>query len=289
MKTKIEKTQVFAAGITVLLFAALIGIFYLYDSKNTIGQMLDDFKLKSERLLSEKLQLDKQIGDLKREFNALEGKNADLDKMLANAQKKISEKEAEISHINWDKNRSAKLQKELDELNKIKADLEKQMNQYLASLNRSEAEKKALEESLATLRSENAELGKRFAVLSAWNPNNYRVETTKGKHDKLTAIAKRTKKVTVGFDVPQQMVTNIRFEITNPEGDLVTSNDKSLTFRVLENEANLYASVYNLKNVDVTERIEMTYKPQESLQPGIYKIDVYDGKNYVGSCQIRLR
>ena len=73
-----------------------------------------------------------------------------------------------------------------------------------------------------------------------------------------------------------------------PAGKII-EDDKSISYIIHENEM-LVASLSTLSGqFEVTKRIEMTYKPKERLQPGIYKIDMYNNKAYVGSCQIKLK
>jgi len=48
--------------------------------------------------------------------------------------------------------------------------------------------------------------------------NNSLVEATKSKDTKLTVKANKTKRVRIGFDLPEEMIGNLYFEMKTPTG-----------------------------------------------------------------------
>jgi hypothetical protein len=124
---KVTKNKVIAGRLTTLLIGAIIGLLYLQDSNKSMSELLDGAKLKSERFLSEKLSLDKEIDNLKKQKVTLGSKNAELDKLLASTNSTLAKKENELKAVQWDKNTSKKMEAELAEIRMIKGELENQI------------------------------------------------------------------------------------------------------------------------------------------------------------------
>jgi len=169
----------------------------------------------------------------------------------------------------------------------LKTDLEKQLNAVNANLARVNSENEKLNKSITDLRAENEELAQNLKILSSLTADNFLVETTRGK-GKLTVKAKRTNKIAVSFAVPANVTEKLSFIITKPDGKQITDNDKAISFNVIDNDENLYASTNN-DDIKVSKKIEMVYQPKEKLRPGTYKIEIYNGNKYVGASNVRLR
>ena len=288
---KVTKNKVIAGSLTTLLVAAIIGLIYLQDSNKSMSNLLDEAKLKSERFLSEKLSLDKEIDNLKKQKMTLGNKNSELDKLLASTNSALAKKEKELKAVQWDKNKSKKLEADLAEIRKIKGELENQIAMQNETIKKLRGENEQLSMNAAALKEQNETLIANSKVANALNTNNWKVETTKGKKDRLTVVARRTNKISMGFDVPQNLVENINFKITGPNGSALPEGNR-LSYAVIDNDSDFVASAStDIQNYGVTKRIEMTYKPQakEKLVAGIYRIDVYEKNVYINSYQIRLR
>lgn len=289
---KVMKNKVIVGSLTTLLFVAIIGLLYLQDSNKSMSDLLDGAKLKSERFLSEKLSLDKEIDNLKKQKITLGSKNSELDKLLASTNSALAKKEKELKAVQWDKNKSKKLEAELAEIRKVKGELENQIAMHNETIKRLRGENELLSMNAASLKKQNEALIANSKVANAINANNWKVETTKGKKDRLTVVARKTNKISMGFDVPQNLVENINFKITSPNGASLPEGDR-LSYVVIDNDSDFVASIspYIESYGGVTKRIEMTYRPKakEKLVAGIYKIDVYEKNVYINSYQVRLR
>jgi hypothetical protein len=288
---KVMKNKVIAGSLTTLLTAAIIGLLYLQDSNKSMSDMLDAAKLKSERFLSEKLSLDKEIDNLKKQKITLGNKNSELDKLLASTNSKLANKEKELKAVQWDKNKSKKLEAELAEIRKVKGELENQLAMHNETIKKLRGENERLSMNAASLKEQYEALVASSKVANAINANNWKVETTKGKRDRLTVVARKTKKISMGFDVPQNLVENINFKITSPNGSPLPEGDR-LSYIVIDNDSDFVASASpTIETYGVTKRIEMTYRPKanEKLVAGIYRIDVYEKNTYINSYQVRLR
>jgi predicted nucleic acid-binding Zn-ribbon protein len=290
---KMKREKIIAYSAVVLLMLALIGTGYYYSGNNSLSKNLNEEKLKTERMLSEKLALQKEIETYTNQINSLTGKNAELDKILAETNQKLSEKEAALNKIVRDNGNLKTLKKEIAELTQLKKEFEGQilaLNETILKLNK---EKSDLNQTIASLQDENKKLAANLDLLISMTSDNYLVEPTKkgflSNKEKLTVVAKRTKKITVSFNVPENMVEDISFKITKPDGKQVDGKDNGIAYRVVDADQGLLASISGVGEISVSKKIEMTYTPKVKQKPGIYKIEMFNGEKYIGACNVKLR
>lgn len=102
--------------------------------------------------------------------------------------------------------------------------------------------------------------------------------------------AAKTKKLTVSFEIPQNMSDDVKFSIVTPTGKKINSDDKSLTYNFIDDGRNLTASLSPYSGeFEISRRIEMTYTPDKKLEAGIYKIKILHKDANVGNCQVKLK
>lgn len=130
------------------------------------------------------------------------------------------------------------------------------------------------------------QMGKNFA-----SKNNYQVILLDVIIPYINGIELcKTNRLAMGFDVPANKVEKVHFKITAPDGRIISNEQAGLTYRVIENNSNLLASLSPQSGeIEVTKRIEMTYKPIGKLSAGVYKIDIFDNDIYMSTCQVMLR
>jgi len=139
MKRKLNKERVIAVGAVILLLATLIGAFSLYKNGISLKTSLNDERLKTEMMLSEKLALQKEIDNFRTQINSLNGKNADMDKLLAQTTKKLNDKQAELNKIVKDNSNIALLKKQIQDFDRMKKDFENDalaLNETIRRLNK---------------------------------------------------------------------------------------------------------------------------------------------------------
>jgi hypothetical protein len=291
MNSRINKERVIAATTTTLLVLSLIGIGWYYRSNNSLKSGLNDEKLKSESLLSEKLALAKEAEKLKNDILLWQGKSTETDKMLADAMDKITNMEKTINGLRKENATVTSLKKELSDLKQLRKDLEVQ----IASLDQQNKQKaqeiEDMTAELNSLKSKQNELNADLTELKGSVTDDFRVESTKGKKkNKLTVNAARTKKLMVSFEIPQSMSEDVKFNIITPKGTVIKSEDEGLTYQVIDDGRNLTASIAPYSgDFVISRRIEMTYSPDKKLEPGIYKIQIYHKDKISGSCQVKLK
>lgn len=284
-----KRDQIVAAVSTALLVVALIGMVIIHDSNRSLEDMLNGARLTNESILSEKLSLDKDIRNFKNQLTSLHSKNKQLDKQLADANTLIAGKEKELKYASPARTRS--LEKELGDMKRMRSQLEKQIADLNTQMKSLEGTNNDLNSQLVSLSAKNKELTANNELMKAFAANNYRVETSRGKNEKLTVVAKRTKRLKVGFDLPQTVVEKIEFKIKTPDGKVIDKEEDGLSSVILDAEdgSDLMVSLEPLGDFEVTKRIEMRYEPKKKLSKGVYTIDIYNGNTYMVSCQVKLR
>ena len=191
MENNDKKTRI---AITAALAALLILSASFFIINASLKKQLGDQKIKSEKLLSEKLKLDQSIKELKDDMSAMAGINVRLDKLLGEANRKLQNKEAEIKRLIAENTTVSELRAQVRELELLREQLTTDianLNINLAQLNNDNA---CLNELLTRTKNENELLAFDNTILKAMVADNYRIEALKGRHEKLTINARKTDK-----------------------------------------------------------------------------------------------
>jgi chromosome segregation ATPase len=296
MKTrvKIKKERVIATVAVLFLFVSLIGTGVMFKNNRSLSNQIKNEKLNSEVLLQNKILLLNEVDQFNNQINSLLGKNAELDQILSETSQKLSQKENEINKIVRENANIKMLKQQLSELNKMKSEFESQLVALNGTISKLNSEKEAMNKSLALLQEENKQLSTNLAILSAMTADNYLVETTKRKNlirksEQLTVVGKRARKMAVSFKIPENVAESISFKVTKPDGKQVEGKEQGITHHVIENEDDILMASESSDVIKVSKKIEMVYQPKEKLKAGIYKIEMYNGKSYIGSCNVKLR
>ncbi len=289
MNTKIQNPKTIAAIVTGLLIISLAALIFTYESGKSLEAGLNSEKLKSEKILAEKLSLDKEILKLKQSISSLQGKNADLDKMLSTTSSKLSIKEGEVKKMQKENATLKEYKQQVAEIQKIKGDLERQIAALTSSLNSSNMDKEMLNKTVADLQQKNKSLLDEMKQLQLASLDDIRVEAL--SKNKLTVSAKKTKKLDVNFLIPANNSSDkMQFRITDPNGRLLTPMDGAISL-VETDEAPIFtADNTAMTYLKQTKQVKMEYKPKKKLRPGVYRIEVLNSDNvYMGSLQVRLK
>jgi len=278
------------AVIFTLLFITSLGILgYHVKLSRTTQQALAQEKLKSESLLSEKLDLDKQLKIVKDEMVSLQGKNKELDKFLAEANQKVTAKEQVISRLAKENASLQAFKKENGEIKKIREELYTKVEQLSKTNAQLTKELDGLNKTLAGLKEENSKLTAELNKQSA-NPStsNFRVESFKKRSDRLTVKARKTNSVMVSFDIENADKANYekyRLILRKPEGGDIAGKQK-ITFATAPKQ--LTASTQEAPRQVSKDRVNIAFTPSQKLEQGIYTLFIYDGNALLGSAQVRL-
>jgi myosin heavy subunit len=276
------------AAVIILLLASTI---FLAVSNSGRKKSLNAEKLRSESLLSEKLLVEKELDKLKNEYSALKLKSDTTDRLLAETTQKISDNQKRINSLSAE-NRSLKnSKKELDELQKVKADLENEAARLKSEYENLLARKNELQSSLTSLETKNRDLSQKLDKALMYDSDNFLVTATRGKTtERVVICSARAKKLNVNFEVPKSLAGKISFRITTPEGTTINPDDKSMSWTFPDKPRDYTASLgMNPGTIEESKQVTLTYARTKRLTKGIYKIELAsDGVN-IGTCRIQLR
>ena len=289
MEDKRQKVMTYVGASIIALL--LIGIFITVGSNKRNKINLNNEKLASEKLLSEKLSVEKELAKLQTEFSSLKQKSDANSKMLAEANLKIADSWKKINSLSGE-NRSLRAdRKELEELRKAKADLEKESSQLRSDYDKLMAQNKSLENSLSLLETEKKNLVSQFENEEKVNTDNFLVTATRGKKvEKFVIKASRARKLNMAFEVPKNLTEAISFKIETPSGTIIYPEDKSLTWSFPLDSRNYTASLSTVTGeFEQSRQVVLNYVPKGKLVKGEYKIQILcDGEN-IGNCRIMLK
>lgn len=292
MERQINKTKLYAGTVTILLFAAITTAGMLFDVKGDLQLDLNNSQLKNEKLLSEKLQLDREISQLKGEMITLTSHSSELNSRLETANGRIVEQEKNINQIRKQNN---SMKKELDAMRKLKAQLEIEVDNLKAANQALTTANKQLEKDMNGLVAENSALKDKLKNAAVLKASNFRVEVMRKRQDKLTVKASRTHQVSVSFDLPESAMASlgkskVYMVISGPNGKTMTE--------VGATKKTIYADGLKMeftptltKEVDLGrghQRITIAYHPENEMSEGLYKVELYTDNLFLGNSQFRL-
>ena len=289
MKTKITKNQ---SALVVLAMLAVIfsGMFFI--SHSVQKSKLKREKIRTETLLSEKLELEKNREISQKELAALKSKHASLVNKMKETTALLSTRENEIKKLAAESATARELKKKNAELEALRHQMEADIDSLVMNMDRLMQEQLLAQKQLEAMKSSNDFLSLKNAMLEGMLSDNYRVEALKGKNEKLTIAARKANTLVSSFDVPAGMGEAIHFKVITPEETEISSLDNRFaSVKIHEYEENLMASISGGTTEPNTfsKRAELIYKPHQKLSRGIYRFMVYDGDNYMGSVQLKLR
>jgi hypothetical protein len=288
MENKLQQQKIITAIIIALLLISTVGVIFYRKSNSSLKGDLRDEKLRSEALLSEKLSIEKETIKLKNDIQNWMGKSQKTDRLLEEALEKIQGMESTIGRLRRENSAMAVLKKEFEALKGIRDQLEKQM-----ALNESNSSSriKELQQELTSVKGELDQLRTAYNAKPDNLTNDFRVETSRGKQKpRLTVNAARTKRLALSFEIPESLSNEVTFNIITPQGRIIKSGQPGLTVRILDDNRNLTASLSPVSGTfEISKRMEMTYKPDKKLEPGIYQVNILHKDNKIGSCQLKLR
>jgi peptidoglycan hydrolase CwlO-like protein len=224
-----------------VLAAGLLGTwgFLLYD-KNKSSEKIASQTTQIATLDSSKTEVQREFDNALARLDSVTGSNNNLQGQLADRQKDIDAKKAEIRKILNDKNATqsqlAKARQMIADLNGKISSLEADVarltgeNQELTSANTSlTQEKSILEQNLQTTVSEKEELSKTVDVASTFSASNIQITAVNEKRngkEKATTTAKRVDKLVVSFDVENRIAksgpADMYVIVTGPDGKVIS-------------------------------------------------------------------
>lgn len=286
-----------------VLAAGLLGTWgYLLYDKNKAGEKISQQQTQISTLDSAKTAIQLEFDNALARLDSVTGSNNNLQGQLADRQKEIDAKKAEIRKILNDKKASesqlAKARKMVTELNDKISGLEAEVarltgeNQELTAANTSlKEEKSVLEQNLVTTKTEKEELSKTVDVGSTFSASNIQVtpvnEKKSGK-EKNTSTAKRVDKLVVSFDVENRIAksgpADMYLIVTAPDGKVIA--DASMGSSTLNTRIDGDKTFTTKVSVDYTQgqrkSIQYPIRNGGDFATGDYKIEIYHNGFKIG-------
>lgn len=302
-----RNSRTYSIIVTVLLaLAAILGFFFWQKSKS---YQAEKDKIEAERvaLETQKTSIENSLDSLSNAYASLRTENENLQGRVTSTAEQIAQKENIIREI------KAASAKDLDDLRRQVADLQKTKIEYETIITTLRAENEQLRNENQRLTGENEQLkganteltGKvqdlakeleeqiRKTQSASFKATSFRVSTSR-KTDKLTTKARRTREIDVSFDladVPQpfQGTQKLYMAITDEKGNPIASaNPVKATVYAPSGPVEIIAQQVKGVVLENTQRMSFHYKFDEKLKSGNYVVAIYCDKGLLGASSFRL-
>ncbi len=302
-----RNSRTYSIIVTVLLaLAAILGFFFWQKSKS---YQAEKDKIEAERvaLETQKTSIENSLDSLSNAYASLRTENENLQGRVTSTAEQIAQKENVIREI------KATSAKDLDDLRRQVADLQKTKIEYETIITTLRAENEQLRNENQRLTGENEQLkganteltGKvqdlakeleeqiRKTQSASFKATSFRVSTSR-KTDKLTTKARRTREIDVSFDladVPQpfQGTQKLYMAITDEKGNPIASaNPVKATVYAPSGPVEIIAQQVKGVVLENTQRMSFHYKFDEKLKSGNYVVAIYCDKGLLGASSFKL-
>ncbi|MBT1706174.1 hypothetical protein [Chryseosolibacter indicus] len=285
---KLRSSKAIALVSTALLIASL---FWLMNTKRVNGSLqagLEKEKLRSEELLSEKLLLEKDIQKFKDQLAKLEGSNVELDNLVKQATARLMNQEAEYNRIKKENLSLVQIRKQMQELIAMQGKLQNELEDARSSYALLEAKNAALNNEIVSLQERNKMLADDLYKAMFVAVDQSQIQAVKGKSEKLTARARKTKKLIANFEVTANL-KSLSFRIIDTKGIAITPNDGTIVSTITPSALSYTASTDSEVVGNKLQKVELTFIPKEKLKAGMYTVEILNENLYVGSLKVRLK
>ncbi|MCB0795777.1 MAG: hypothetical protein KDB88_13675 [Flavobacteriales bacterium] len=282
-----RRQKVVIAALALMTFGALGTSIYYYNADQHDRLLADMGKLANERMLGEKLRMEKQLVEAIDARDQEKTGRLDGEALIGVLEKRVKEAQDRVRDLERRANATTKARKELEALQAEKAALEARLNTALAA-------ERDLQARTNTLQADRDALAAKLDQqrTGAWMVNNAQVEALRGKKQKLTVKARNTREMRLAFDLPKDLASLANFRIVSPSGKTYQGNDPaiSMSFEAPDGEATASLSlIMGGPGSEQPARVHLRFEPKEKLEPGVYTIDVRSGETYLNTVRLSLR
>jgi len=283
--------------IILLLLSVVLNIYQWRNHSTSVNM----YEQKVDTLVVERVNVEKELSDARSELEKYRGISANLDSLLNEAQAKIDEQAKKIKSIGA---REKNLNSLNAEMKKQLAELETVRDEYMGKIDSLLMVNKQLATEKEQLTGQNQALSKNLentvATASVLKSEYIKVQSFKrrgsGKYVE-TALAKRTHKLEVCFDILDNKITKqgektVYLKITEPGGKPIGNRSTgSSSFNTSSGEEVMYATSATINYTGAKQNLCMNYEEQEDKKfaPGTYMIEVYIDGNLSGAGSYVLR
>lgn len=277
-----------AVGAIIALLLISIGAFI---SNSVNKRNFKKEKVQNESLVSQKLQISQGLDKVKGELTALKADYKIAEKAVDETNSKLTVQDRRIAFLSKENSSLMKDKSELTELQKSKSKLDKAYEDLKLKKDLSLTRIRDLEKSELVLDAEKMDLTSRLQNAETYRSDNFEIYGSRGnRQDRLTFVARRSKKLNLIFAIPQSLTDPLSFEIITPTGQIITPDSRSLTVVTEPVSNNLTASLSAFPGeYKDSRKVELTYTPKERLSPGVYDIQIFSKDKNIGNCRLKLR
>jgi len=290
--------------IIAILGIAFLGTWgYLLAHNNQTENVISQNNTQIAKVTDEKSTIRKNFDESLARLDSLSGISAGLKVKLADNNKEIAAKKAQIRSILNKKNASAaelaKAQQMINELNDKIGSMEQEvarLTQDNQNLTQDKVvltqEKAKLDSDLTATTAVKQDLEKKVDVASTLNATNITitpVDVKSSGKEKVTTTAKRVNKLVVAFDVSnliaQPGTTDVYVCITGPDGKNLTmpAEGASGTFTTREEGDKAFTAKVPVEVETAKKKnVQFAYVPNGKLQQGSYTIQIYQNGFKIG-------
>lgn len=294
-----KRSKIFAglvAGVVVFSVSSILGFFMLFLNREQLRQNLEKTKLEQQRTVAEKLETDRDLHFLQKEFSRIDAANERLNTYLDRAELKIREKDLTIDNLARDNEDLGKVKQELGGLKTNNKQLDEQVKSLSKSIDELIKRNQQVARYLEDLQAEQQQMRLEYDRLTIHKGvgRAFRVDAMRG--DKITSLARRMRKMVVSFE---PLDRNDYLKLKSETYYVVLSDEAGAIYNLLKNQkANVRLNGNNVElipsfivepalNADKVHRIALELDDLD-LKGGVYTLEIYSNTAFVGSTQIRL-
>ncbi len=285
------------ALIVLLVLSVLLNVYQWWNHSDTITI----YEQKVDTLIIERVNVEKELGETRNELNNYKGMNSQLDSLLGEANARVDKQDQRIKElVKQEKNATVlntKLKTELDELRSMREEYLGKIDSLLVSNQMLKEEKEQLSTSVKSLTKNLETTVNTASVLSA---EYIKVTLYKKKSNNKyteTALAKRTNKVQVCFDLLENKIAkagdkSVYLRILTPEGKVMGERATgSATFKKTgTGEDVMYSSMQTVTYSNAKQNVCLTYEEAERIYPkGNYTAEIYTDGSLSGTTAFTLK
>lgn len=276
---------------TFLFIAALSGLLILQDKNWDLDKVLSDSRIQQEKLMGEKLQLEKSVAKFKSDFAKMANENKGLSANLSEKLEALEKMEKENKRFRSTAYQVDGLKKQKAELEAMMKEMEKDMKGMSNSISELTAENSKIRIENQDLMASNSKLRENVSALQEVAINNALVEAVQGKKkQRLTVVAKRTKGLKMEVDLPASMTDKLTLKVIDPQGKELTDKDGIASVTEVLNDGMLTASLTMMEGELVAaKRMKLAFEPKGKLKQGTYTLEVSNAHKSLGKIQVKLR
>ena len=302
-----QNSRVYSIVVTALLIiSAILGYFFWQKSRSMISES-QERQATLDSLTQVKATIEGELDSLSMAYSNLRTENESLQGKVTNTAAIIEQKEITIKQI------KASSAKNLEELRKQVADLQKAKTEYETIVTVLRQENEQLKQENARLTGENEQLKGEKQQLSGqvtdlakqleeqirktqsatFKASSFRVEVER-RNDKLTTKARKARELLVSFDLadvpqPYQGPQKLYLVITDDKGvPIAAKNPTKTTVYAPTGPVEIMAQQVKQVVLESTQRMSFAHQLEDKLKSGNYVVAIYCDKGLLGASSFRV-